>query len=131
MTKSLGLSVLVIDDEVAIRHVFCHFLEGQGHKVVTVGTGAEAKKSVQSVEFDVIILDKVLPDISGLDLVSELVAHAPNTKIILLTGSLSEETEIRAANVGIFRCLQKPIRATALIEVVESAAAASSPPGKE
>lgn len=121
MTGELGISILLVDDEPAIREVFSHFLERRGHKVVTVGSGSQALKSAANVEFDVIILDNVLPDIAGLDLVHPLREHAPHSKIFLLTGAGGSDTEARAAEVGIHMYLSKPIRAAALIEVIEAA----------
>lgn len=129
MTDAFSISILVVDDEPAIREIFSHFLERRGHKVVTVGTASDALKSASSVEFDVIVLDNILPDMRGLDLVEQLREHSKASKIILLTGAPGKETEARASELGIHMYLSKPIRASALIEVVEAAGPLSSPPG--
>jgi CheY-like chemotaxis protein len=123
-----SISILVVDDEPAIREIFSHFLERRGHKVVTVGSAKDALKSAASVEFDVIILDNILPDISGLDLVEQLREHTKDSKIILLTGAPGQATESRAAELDIHMYLSKPIRAAALIELVEAAGPLSSKP---
>ena len=53
MAESPSISILVVDDEPAIREVFKHFLDNRGHKVVTCGNGEEALRSAKKFEFDV------------------------------------------------------------------------------
>jgi CheY-like chemotaxis protein len=126
MATISNISVMVVDDEPAIREVFKHFLAGRGHQVVTCGTGKEALQNAQRSHFDVIVLDALLPDMSGVDLVDELKSISANARIIFLTGTQSDEIENSARQREIFDYLSKPIRASALMEVVE--AAGSLPP---
>lgn len=123
MTEQARYSILVIDDEPAIRNVFSHFLERRGHHVVTCGTAKEGVRIASSQTFDVIVTDLILPDGTGLDLASDLQGVCPRSKIILLTGEPSDETARRADDLHVFKYLAKPIRASALIVVVEEAAA--------
>lgn len=121
MATESNISIMVVDDEPAIREVFKYFLAGRGHQVVTCGTGEEALRSAREFAFDVIILDVILPDTSGVDLIDELKKLSPASRIILLTGTQSEELEKEARQREIYEYLSKPIRASALMEVVEAA----------
>lgn len=72
-----------------------------------------------------IVTDLVLPDGTGLDLARDLRTICPDSKVILLTGEPSDETARRADALNVFKYLAKPIRASALIDVVEEAALSS------
>ncbi len=122
MTEQTNYSILVIDDEPAIRNVFSHFLGRRGHRVVTCGSAKEGVREASAQHFDVIVTDLILPDGTGLDLASDLQGICPSSKVILLTGEPSDETARRADDLHVFKYLAKPIRASALIEVVEEAA---------
>lgn len=127
MATASNISVMVVDDEPAIREVFKYFLAGRGHQVVTCGTGKEALQNARASEFDVIVLDALLPDMSGVDLIDELRAISAGARIIFLTGAQSDELENSARQREIFDYLSKPIRASALMEVVEAAGSLRPP----
>lgn len=122
MSDHAHYSILVVDDEPAIRQVFSRFLERRGHDVVTCASATEGIATATSNSFDVIVTDLVLPDMTGLDLARSLREICPQSRIILLTGEPSDDTARRADELNIYRYLAKPIRAAALIEVVEQAA---------
>lgn len=116
-----NISILVVDDEPAIREVFEHFLVTRGHEVVTCGSAEEALQKTEQQEFDVVVLDLVLPQMSGLHVVEELRRRNSRTRVIVLTGAPEQTSEVESRRLKIFRYLSKPIRAAALIEVVEEA----------
>jgi len=124
LSQETKYSILVVDDEPAIREVFSRFLERRGHAVITCGTAGEGITTAGAQTFDVVVTDLVLPDMTGLDLASSLRDICPRSKVILLTGEPSDETARRADELGVYKYLAKPIRAAALIEVVEEAASA-------
>ncbi len=121
------ISILVVDDEPAIREVFKHFLARRGHTVVTCGTAEEALRSTEEREFDVVVLDIVLPDMSGLEMAEALQRRNSRSNVIVLTGAPGQDEAVRARNLKIFRYLSKPIRATALIDIVEEAGSLPPP----
>ncbi len=120
----LSFSILVVDDEPAVREVFCRFLERRGHHVVTCENAASGLAKARSEHFDVIVCDLILPDSSGLDLVAQLYEERSPAKVILLTGKPSPEAASRADELCVYAFIAKPIRASALIGVVEQAAMA-------
>lgn len=116
-----NISILVVDDEPAIREVFKHFLVQRGHEVVTCGSAEEALQNTEEQEFDVVVLDLVLPQMSGLQVVEELRRKNSRSSVIVLTGAPEQNPEVASRRLKIYRYLSKPIRASALIEVVEEA----------
>lgn len=122
VSGGLSFSILVVDDEPAVREVFSRFLERRGHQVVTCGSAAEGFRQAEGTAFDVIVCDLLLPDESGLVLVERLRKAHYNAKVILLTGKPSKEAAQRADELDVYAFIAKPIRASALIEVVEQAA---------
>jgi DNA-binding NtrC family response regulator len=123
-----NISILVVDDEQAIREVFKHFLVQRGHDVVTCGTAEEALQNAEQREFDVVILDVILPEMSGLEMAQELQRKNSRSNVIVLTGSPGQDEEVRSRRLKIFRYLSKPIRASVLIDVVEEAGSLLPPP---
>lgn len=117
------LSILLVDDEPAIREVFTRFLARRGHSVIACATAEHGLEVAQQRkgEIDVVVTDLILPDMSGLDLARGLLACAPNARVILLTGEPNSESADSARELQVHKYLAKPIRAGALIDVVEEA----------
>lgn len=122
MSDNNSFSILVVDDEPAVRQVFCRFLELRGHDVTACGSAEEALQLAKQHEFKVIVCDLLLPDANGLELAAQLRRVPTQAAIIMLTGKPSEEAAKRARELKIHSFIAKPIRAAALIEVVEEAA---------
>jgi DNA-binding NtrC family response regulator len=79
------VAVLVVDDEDSIRNALKRFLTGRGYEVQTAATGAEALAAVQRQKITCVLLDVRLPDVSGVDLVPQLLQDEPNAAILMLT----------------------------------------------
>jgi signal transduction histidine kinase len=103
-------AVLIVDDEPVVRRLLEELLVGDGFRVVTAEDLADARGILERAEttFDVALIDKNLPDGSGLDLARDLKRAHPNTEIILMTGYASLESAIAAIEVGAFDYLVKP-----------------------
>ncbi len=115
------LAILVVDDEPAIRDVFSRFLARRGHRVVTCGTAGEGIAAAEQAQFDVIVTDLLLPDLSGLEMARRLRASGCTSRLVVLTGEPGADTVDQARELSVFRYLAKPIRAGVLIDVVEEA----------
>lgn len=75
----------------------------------------------RGASFDVVVTDLILPDMTGLDLARGLKEMNSEAQVILLTGEPNRETADVARELNVYRYLAKPIRAGALIDVVEEA----------
>ena len=109
-----GARLLVVDDEPEIRVVLQTGLTGRGFTVETVGTGGEALDRIQHSRPDVVLLDLMLPDLSGTAVVEQARTWS-RVPIIILSVLGSEEEKVRALNVGADDYLTKPFGLEELI----------------
>jgi two-component system response regulator AtoC len=123
MTKTNG-SILLVDDETKIRNALAHALREEGHEVVSIGSPREAQRLLARGSFDVLLVDNLMPELTGLDLIRELVATAPaaeRPQILLMTAHATVESAIEAMKLGALDYLQKPFEIDELLVVVNRA----------
>ena len=103
--------ILVVDDEESVRYVLTTYLTRLGHDVRSAES-AEAALAIlaEAPQPDVALVDIVMPDKDGLDLMSEIHQRCPETQIVLITGHASVDTAIRAIRGGAYDYLQKPFQ---------------------
>ena len=113
--------VLIVDDEPAIRTVARLMLEGVGYVVTEAGTAAAALARVQAAEraFTVILLDVSLPDCPGTDLLPDLRAASPRSRVMLTSG----RSEGDLPGHGADGFLAKPFTRDQLVAAVRSVTA--------
>jgi CheY-like chemotaxis protein len=89
-----ALTMLVVDDEPAIRSAIVRYFGGLGHAVDAAGTGAEAYALLESRRYDVILLDLRMPDTSGDAIYGELLERDPThaSHVIFLTGDVQSDS---------------------------------------
>jgi two-component system response regulator BasR len=113
--------ILVVDDEPAIRFALRQYFSQRGFAVDCAGTATEARALIAFNEYVIAILDLHLTGrsgpIEGVDLAAQLRRYAPETGIIILTGSSTAETEQRVAEMGVHSFLRKPARLAQVAEV--------------
>lgn len=78
--------ILVVDDEAPIRELLASYFEKQGYQVSTAATAAEALRLTEGAGFDLIILDVVLTDADGLEVLGTLKQSHPALPVIIMTG---------------------------------------------
>ena len=118
---SRGSTVLLVDDEDALRRVMKDLLVRDGFDVVEARTGAEALDQTDRHAPDIIVLDLNLPGMDGYAVLSELRSR-PTTKgipVIVLTAKGDEDNEVRVFELGADDFLTKPFRAKALTKRLE------------
>ena len=123
MTKTTG-TILLVDDETKIRNLLAQALREEGHEVVAVGNPREAQRLLTRGSFDVLVLDNLMPELTGLDLIRELVATVPveeRPQILLMTAHATIESAIEAMKLGALDYLQKPFEIDELLVVVNRA----------
>ena len=106
---SLKPLVLVLDDEIHIRELVTEALEQEGYDVVPVGTMAEADIARSKHEFDIYVLDVLVPDGNGLLLARELSLQS-SAGILLLTGQGDEADRVVGLEIGADDYIVKPFR---------------------
>jgi signal transduction histidine kinase len=114
-------SILVIDDEPLMLQSIRIMLGGQGYDVVTACSGAEAVKCLGQGAIDLVLLDIMLPDTDGYQLMGRITANYPDTPVIVITGHASTESAIAALRQGAYDYLRKPFGYEEFLKTVENA----------
>ena len=100
--------VLIVDDDLELLSIMKKFLEMKNVQVVVEEKGQKVGEILEKDSFDLIILDVVLPDISGIDILKEIKVKSPDQKVIVMTAMLSIENTISALREGAVEYLLKP-----------------------
>ena len=117
-------SILLVDDEAKIRNAPAQALREEGHEVVATGSPREAQRLLAKGTFDVLLVDNLMPELTGLDLIRELAASTPEAdrpQILLMTAHATVESAIEAMKLGALDYLQKPFEIDELLVVVNRA----------
>jgi CheY-like chemotaxis protein/anti-sigma regulatory factor (Ser/Thr protein kinase) len=94
-------TVLVVDDAAVDRKLVGGLLsKGHNLKVEFAATGEEALAQIAKLHPDLVVTDLVMPGMSGLELVAQIVEQSPQTPVILMTGKGSEEVAVKALKAG-------------------------------
>lgn len=112
---------LVIDDDKVTLELLTFQLESEGFEVVTAESGNVGLDLIKQNDFDVILTDLHLPDVSGIGLVKSSKELAPQTEIIMITGDGSNDRAIEATKAGAFWYLEKPLDFDELFELIGKA----------
>ncbi len=117
-TPTGPLDVLVVDDDTLVRELLAGLLARQEHKVVTAADGKDGLAKFGEQKFDVVILDRAMPDMNGDELALRLKSAAPWIPIIMLTGFGGLMNATEDAPDGVDLVLGKPIRHADLVEAM-------------
>jgi len=113
--------ILVVDDEKVIREGCREALTLDGHEVLLAENGELGLKMIEQAHFDVILLDLMMPGLSGFDVLSHVKALHPDTSVIVITGYATVENSIEAMKNGAFDFIPKPFSPDQLRVVVSKA----------
>jgi two-component system phosphate regulon response regulator OmpR len=99
--------LLVVDDDRRIRDLLSRFLFGEGYRVTTADTAADARAKLQGLRFDLLILDIMMPGETGFDLARDLRASS-SVPIIMLTARDEPQSRIEGLSIGADDYVGKP-----------------------
>jgi DNA-binding NtrC family response regulator len=117
-------SILVVDDEAKILNALATALRADGHDVVATGNPREAQRLLGQRLFDVLVVDNMMPEMTGLDLIRDLVgstSQGERPQILMMTAHATVESAIEAMKLGALDYLQKPFEIDELLVVVNRA----------
>ena len=118
MELSSSPRILIVDDELGPRESLRMILQWD-YNVVAVDGGQAALETLDQENFDLVISDIRMPDISGIDLLAEIKRRVPETEVVMITAYASVETAAHALRFGAMDYLIKPFKADAVKETVE------------
>ena len=113
--------ILVIDDEAGIRQGCCRVLRPQGFEVETAENFQAGLRLIQEQSFDLVLLDVMLPDGKGIDLLEPIRARDPEIVSIIITGYATVELAVDAIKKGAYNFISKPFTADLLLMMVNQA----------
>jgi two-component system, OmpR family, response regulator len=118
--SSTAQRILVVDDDPEIRKLLARYIEGQGFRVQLAASCRELREKLATHPIDLIVLDVMLPDGSGLDMCRDLRANRSNVPIILLTALKEDVDRIIGLEIGADDYLGKPFNPRELIARVRA-----------
>ncbi len=113
--------ILVIDDDRSVRHLIAKAFEDTDVQVVPAATAEEGMRLLGEAQSDVVLLDILLPESSGLDLFERIRTADPKLPVIFITSLSSSETAIKAMTLGAFDYLLKPLDLARIRDLVRQA----------
>src|SRR5687768_5312052 len=115
------MRVLIVDDEEVLRDVLDAVLRREGFDIVTASTGEEALNILEGEEVDLVILDVMLPGISGIDTLRAIRIANPTLPVIVITAFSSIDGAIEAMKQGAFHYIPKPFKNEEVVLTVNKA----------
>src|SRR3954467_2755075 len=113
--------ILVIDDDRSVRHLIAKAFEESDVEVVPAATSEEGMQLLENKQFDVVLLDILLPESSGLDLFERIHKADSKLPVIFITSLSSSDTAIKAMTLGAFDYLLKPLDLARIRDLVRQA----------
>ncbi|MBY0492906.1 MAG: response regulator [Cyanobacteria bacterium] len=111
-----GATILVAEDDTDLRGVLTASLTRSGHRVIPARDGAEALAAIERDQVDLLVLDLVMPNIDGFEVLARLkeIRKGDSIPVVVVTGTDRSSTELQALRLGANVYLTKPVEATAL-----------------
>lgn len=108
------IRILIVDDERTLRESCATVLEGEGYAVTLVGRGEEAVDLIRRRPFDLVLVDLLMPQVSGLEILNAVRKINRDTLVMVMTGNPSVTSSLEALRMGAWDYLPKPFTATHL-----------------
>jgi DNA-binding NtrC family response regulator len=113
--------ILIVDDEPVLRDVLSTLLEQHGYVTHPAVSASEALAVLGEEEVDLVLLDLMLPDTSGLEVLPEIKAFDPQIPVIMMTAYSSVESAIEAMRLGAFHYVPKPFKHEEVLHIIRQA----------
>ena len=100
--------ILIVDDDSRMCHSLKVLLGNMGYQMRTTHSGQEALEAIVEDDFDLVLLDLVLPDISGAEIIRHVNGRGTDTLVIVITGHASWLSAVDCLKKGAFDYIRKP-----------------------
>ncbi len=119
MHMKVAEKILIVEDDSFILTFTSKVLKSQGYLVTTAMTGKDALAKVQTSNYNLVLLDIGLPDITGTDILKKIREINQDIIVIMMTGNPQLDSSIDSVNYGADGYLIKPVNDTDLVDIVE------------
>jgi two-component system nitrogen regulation response regulator NtrX len=120
----MSRTILIIDDERAIRDSLAGALSDEGYKTLTAASAKEGFESVKKNNPDCILLDIWMPEMDGLQALTEMKHQGVDTPVIIMSGHGNIETAVKATKLGAFDFMEKPVELDRVLVLIRNALSA-------
>jgi len=117
----MAISVLIVDDEEPVRRLLSKELKRKGYETDTAEDGSTALHKIRKTNYDIVLLDIVMPGLDGLALMKKVKADPASPAIIVLTGRATVDTAVEAMKNGAYDYLTKPYKLEELVIIINRA----------
>ena len=117
----MKINVLLVDDEKEFIKALAERLEVRAFNVETAFDGFEALSKIKEQDFDVVVLDVLMPGKDGIETLREIKSLRPLVNVIMLTGNATVETAIEGMKSGAYDYLMKPTETNDLVDKITKA----------
>lgn len=121
MVEQSASKILIVEDEDVIRELLSTSLRRREYVVLEAPTRAKAVAHLKATDFDLLLVDKNLPDGSGFDVIDAAAETRQNCEIIVITAYSDTDSAIQAVSLGVFRYVRKPFDLKALLLDIDKA----------
>ena len=116
----MSRTVMIVDDSLFMRKILRGILEEKGYTVLAeAGSGLAAMKNLHANHPDIIFLDIILPDSNGLDLLAEMTAVCPGSKVVVCSSIGQPQVMQKTVDLGARAFIQKPFTPEGIAEVLQ------------
>jgi excisionase family DNA binding protein len=116
---TVRVNILVVDDEEVMRQFIVGALQAGQRQILTAASGEEALEIAKKDDLDLVLLDLIMPGISGVETFRQLHAVRPELPVVIVTGYPDSDLMSRALEIGPFTMINKPIDINQLQKVVD------------
>ncbi len=110
--------ILVVDDEEKIRRSLSGLLKDQGYEVIAVENGSECLQIMSTQNFDLVILDVIMPEASGIEVLQKIKEEYKDTEVIMITGYADKEKAISALRLNAYDFVEKPFESKEMLNTI-------------
>jgi two-component system chemotaxis response regulator CheY len=117
----MNRTVMIVDDSLFMRKILRGILAEKGYIVAAeAGSGIEAMRNLHASHPDIILLDIILPDSNGLDLLASIIKACPDSKVVVCSSLGQAQVIQKSLDLGAKAFIQKPFTPEKVAEVLES-----------
>ncbi|HEU4989054.1 MAG TPA: sigma-54 dependent transcriptional regulator [Gemmatimonadaceae bacterium] len=121
MSDEPGIRILIAEDEEKLAEILASYLTGRGHTVRVTSDGRQALEAMRTESFDVALLDIVMPELDGLEVMRQVREDPAPPEIIIITGNGTIDNAITAMKLGAYDYMTKPYRMAEIDVLVQRA----------
>lgn len=111
--------LLIVDDERDLTELLTQILGGEGYEITTAGDGDEALRVLEKEKFDAVLLDILMPNRNGFDVLKHITEHHPGTKTVMLTGYTDLKSAVEAKQLGAAEFITKPYKLQTILSTLQ------------